>query len=104
MKTGIKVALCGSLLFPLLWVSGCARSAESGERWHLASGKTFYDRHDYGRAALEFKNAIQCAPKHAEPYYRLALVYIATNNAQAAIYSLRKATELDPKHKEAQLR
>src|SRR5262249_36568156 len=58
---------------------------------------------DYARAALEFKGAIQAAPREAEGYYRLALVFAATDNPQAAIYSLRKATELNPGYKEAQL-
>src|SRR5436305_2283669 len=97
----------GSLLLPALLLAAllgaCARSPQADARWRLASGKTFYDKKDYARAALEFNNAIQAAPRDAEPYYRLALVFIATDNAQAAIYALRKATELDPHHKEAQL-
>jgi len=110
MRSANRVIWCGLLLAALftalltaLMLAGCSRSPRADERWHLAAGKTFFDKKDYARAALEFKNAIQAAPADAEPYYRLALVFIATDNAQAAIYSLRKATELDPKHKEAQL-
>lgn len=99
----MKPMVWSSLLVAALLLGACARSPRADERWHLAAGRTFYDKKDYARAALEFKNAIQSTPKDAEPYYRLALVFIATDNAQAAIYALGKATELNPRHKEAQL-
>jgi tetratricopeptide (TPR) repeat protein len=61
------------------------------------------ERKDYPRAALEFYNAAQVMPKDAEPYYQLGRVYMAQQDLRRAVQSLKKATELNPAHAEAQL-
>jgi len=70
----------------------------------LADGKKQLEQKDYARAILQFKNAVQARPKQAEPWYQLALANQAAGDLRAAVACLRKATELNPKHAEAQLR
>jgi tetratricopeptide (TPR) repeat protein len=60
-------------------------------------------RQDFGRAALEFRNAARVLPKDAEPYYQLGLAYFAQQDLRAAAWAFKRATELNPKHAGAQL-
>ena len=53
---------------------------------------------------LEFRSAVQAAPKDAEPYYQLGLAYLGTSNLAGAVAALREATKLNPKHSGAQLK
>ena len=82
--------------------SACARPAER-EAHFLERGKKAVEKKDYPRAMLEFRNAISAVSKDAEPYYQLARVYMAVHDPKSAVTLLRKATELNPKHNEAQL-
>jgi tetratricopeptide (TPR) repeat protein len=86
----------------LLCFSGCSTPAQKEARF-LETGKRLMGRKDYQRAALQFKNAVQVAPKKAEPHYQLALAYLALGGLQQAVGELRKANELDPKHTASQL-
>ena len=67
-------------------------------------GAALLAKKDYGRAALEFRNAVKVMPKDAEPYYQLGLTYLASGNARNGVAALRHATELNPKHAGAQLK
>lgn len=61
-------------------------------------------KQDYSRAFLEFRNAVQADPASAEAYFQLALASLANKDARNAEVWLRKATELDPKHRDAQVK
>ena len=43
-------------------------------------------------------------PKDAEPYYRMGLAYLDSRDVQSAVRAFQKATVLNPKHSEAQLK
>ncbi len=43
-------------------------------------------------------------PTDAEPYYRMGIAYLAEGSMRDGIAFLRKATELNPKHEQAQLK
>src|ERR1035438_3502043 len=83
---------------------GCSRSPETKEAQYLKRGATLVAKKDYGRAGLEFRNAIKEMTKEAEPYYQLGLAYLASGGTAEGIASLRRATELNPKHAGAQLK
>jgi tetratricopeptide (TPR) repeat protein len=83
---------------------GCARSPAQKEARFLDRGKSWFGKKDYSRAILEFRNATQTVPRDAEPYYRLALVYLEMRQAAVAIPLLQKAVTLNPKHSAAQLK
>lgn len=90
--------------FAALVLAGCHGSPEERAAKFLAKGSALYDKKDFARAILEFRNAAQLLPKSAEPYYQLGLAYLATGDHKMAVASIMKATELDPKHIKAQLK
>jgi len=83
--------------------AGCARTPQQKEARYLANGKERMLKKDYPRAVLEFRNAVQAMPSDAEAYFRLASAYLAMNNLVGAVGNLRKATELNPYHADAQV-
>jgi tetratricopeptide (TPR) repeat protein len=83
---------------------GCSRSPQAREAQYLKRGIALAAKKEYGRAVLEFRNAITAMPAVAEPYYQLGLAYLASGNPLNGIVALRRAAELDPKHMGAQLK
>ena len=87
-----------------MMLAGCASSPKAKEAKFIQKGQALLVEKAYSRAILEFKNAAQVAPKDAEPYYQLALAFLANGNTPEAFAALHKATELNPKHSDAQLK
>jgi len=85
-------------------VGGCARSPQAKEAKYLENGKKEFQKKNYTVAILHFKNAMQVQPRDAEPYYQLGLAYLASNDFNSAASAFLKATELNPKHTDAQLK
>ena len=105
MTEKLRVCLCAvAALSAGILAVGCNRSPQAKEAQYLKRGIALIAKKDYGRAALEFRNAIKVMPKDAEPYYQLGLAYLATGSAANGIAALRHATELNPKHAGAQLK
>ena len=66
-------------------------------------GKALYEKGDFVKARLEFKNAIQIDPKFADGYFMLGMVELKEGNFKQAYGSLSKAVELSPDNMKAQL-
>jgi len=90
-------------LLALAW-SGCTRNPATQEATYLARGKKYFAKKDYPRAILEFRNATKPRPRDAEPWYQLALAYLAANQTGPGIGALQQATRLNPRHTAAQLK
>ena len=98
-------ALAAGALMVLYGVSvACSSSPQAKETKYLRRGEAFLAKKDYSRALLEFKNAAGVMPKDAEPYYQMGIAYLAQGSLANGVASLRKATELNPKHELAQLK
>ncbi len=100
---------CNPFLFALaalaaLSVCACARSPQAKEERFISRGKEAMKKKDYARASLEFRNAVKAMPQDAEAYYQLGQAYLATGALQQSAAMLLKATELNPKHVDAQLK
>jgi len=93
--------LCTLLL--LLTGAACGRTPQQRAAHYLKTGQELLGKKDYARAILEFRNAVQAMPSDAEPYYQMGLAYSRSGNAPAAVRALYTATELNPKHGQAQL-
>ena len=65
-------------------------------------GKILYEKSDYVKARLEFKNAAQMDPKYADPYRMLGLIEMKENNFRSAYGFFTKAVELNPADLESQ--
>jgi tetratricopeptide (TPR) repeat protein len=89
-----------SVALYLVLLSGCGNSVER----FLELGKRHLQQKEYDRAILEFKNAVQAAPKNAEANFQLGLAHLAVGDEGHAAADFRRATELDPRHAEAKLK
>ena len=115
MKKGLEVKM-GIKKFSqrMAWLAGvaalalasgaCSRSPEAKSARYMAEGKKMMEKKDPARAILQFQNAAQATPKDPEVFYQFALAYLAAGDFQRGVGTLRKALELNPKHREAQLR
>ncbi len=83
---------------------GCNRSPQAREKRFLERAEKLASQKDYARALLETRNAAIVMPKDAEPYYRMALLELQTNQANAAVRDLGKALQLNAGHQQARLK
>jgi tetratricopeptide (TPR) repeat protein len=98
-----KLALCAVIALGGMAAGGCARSPQANEGRFLSRGLEAMKKKDYGRATLEFRNAVQVMPQDSEAYFQLGKAYLAAGAVQQSAAALLKATELNPKHVDAQL-
>ncbi len=101
---GKRFTILACLILAVLALGGCNRSPEARKAKFLASGKAFMEAKDYPRAILQFRNAVQVAPKDAEASYRLALAYLAGGDVRQGVVYLRNAIKLNPNFHEAKLK
>jgi len=59
-------------------------------------GKSLYEKGEFVKAGLEFRNAIQIDPKYADAHYMLGMVELRKGNLKNAYGSFSKAVELNP--------
>jgi Tfp pilus assembly protein PilF len=105
MISSLRRLLASGVLVSFYCLSiGCTTSPQAKEANSLRRGTAMRDKKDYTRALIEFKNASNAMPKDAEPYYQMALTYLASGSAINGIKALRKAIELNPKHQPSQLK
>jgi tetratricopeptide (TPR) repeat protein len=105
MTEKLRVCVCAvAALSTGILPVGCNRSPQAKEATYLKRGAVLLAKKDYGRAALEFRNAVKEMPNDAEAYYQLGLTYLASGNVGNGIAALRHATEINPKHTGAQLK
>ena len=99
------VALAFILLVGLAGCSGTSPEAQKAK--HRDRGIAYYDKGQYQEAVIEFKNVTQADPKDADGHYRLALSYLKLTTLQdlrLAFDELKKAVELNPQNRDAQLK
>ncbi len=93
------------ILFLLLLViiQGCSKSEDKIKNY-LESGISLYDKGNYDKAKIQFKNIILLNNKHAGAYYHLALIDEKRQNWQSMFNNLSQVVRLDPKNNEAILK
>jgi tetratricopeptide (TPR) repeat protein len=107
MKFGVSLSrLLPSVVFisASVLLCSCARSPAQRYAKFFEAGKAQLNKHDYARAVLQFRNAVQANPKSADAYYQLALAYLGAKDVPTAVTCLRKTLELNPKHTAAELK
>jgi tetratricopeptide (TPR) repeat protein len=100
----IHRSLCfvSSLIIVTVFLQSCVRSPKAREAAYLKKGEALVASKQYSRAILEFRNAMQVMPKDAEPYYQLGIAYMGAGDVFNAFRAFYGATELNPKHLQAQ--
>jgi len=89
-------------LFVALTVVACGGPDEKKAKF-FEKGKTLYEKGEFVKARLEFKNAIQIDPKFADAYHMLGMAELKEGNLRQAYAGFSKAAELAPGLLDAQL-
>jgi tetratricopeptide (TPR) repeat protein len=71
------------LLLPALILAGCG-GAQARKARHLEKGEAFYAAHNFEKARIEFRNALQIAPNDSDARYRNGLVDEKLGNPREA--------------------
>src|SRR5512141_1586041 len=72
-----KSVLRGLVLlgFLAVVVLGCSEDPEVKKQRHFSRGEEYLSKHNFDEAIIEFRNAIQVAPRFAEAHNRLGRAY-----------------------------
>lgn len=97
LATKIVVALLVVLL------AACG-GKEERESKYLERGKALFDKGDFVKAQLEFRNALQINPKGIDAQYHLGLIAEREANWQEAFGRFSRVVEENPDHAQAQLK
>lgn len=93
-----------AIVFVAIIAGGCARSPQAYRDKYLAQGRALASKKDYSRAILAFKNAAQAMPNDAEVHYWMGRTALEAGDLRTGVFSLRRAVELNPRHRDAQLK
>jgi len=91
------------LILSLAVMLAACGSVEEKKLKFFNRGKDLYEKGEYVKARLEFRNALQVDPKFARGYYMLGQVEMKTSHPQQAFAAFSRAVELDPGLTEAQM-
>ena len=91
-----------AVLMLLVIAAGCGRPEDKKAKFY-SRGRALYEKADYVRAGLEFKNALQIDPKYADAYFMLGQVALKQGDPRGAYSNLSKAVTLDPGNVQARL-
>src|SRR5262245_7717230 len=89
---GLAVAL-----FSTLVLVGCG-GAEARRSTYMERGEKYFAAENFEKARVEFRNAMQVAPKDAEVRYMNGRVAERLGNARDALGLYQSAIEIDPEH------
>src|SRR4051794_19176001 len=88
----------------LALVASPACSRNSGNAAYMTAAVAAIATKDYARAIPLLDQAKAADVHDAEPYYRLALIYLDAGDGRRALEELQHATSLNPRHISAQLK
>jgi len=88
----------------LLVLAGCGANPEATKAKLLKSGNEYFEQGKYREAAILYGKAIREDRRFGEAYYRLALAEFELGRILQSIRALQRATELQPKNKDAFVR
>jgi tetratricopeptide (TPR) repeat protein len=94
-------------VFPLLVVLtflACGSNPAERRAKHMKRGDAYFEKEEFKKAIIEYKNAIQAEPKFARGHYQIALAYLRTGQPKQAFPELSKTVDLNPENLDAQLK
>jgi len=90
------------IIFIIIMIVGCG-SSETRKTKFFDKGNEFYEKGDYGKAILNFQNAIKLDPHYADAYSSLGMCYFKLMNIEGAFKAFSKAVEINPEILDAQV-
>lgn len=94
--------LAATALAVIVCLLGCSTMEQKRDKF-FEGGKELFEKGDYKRAQLQFKNALQIDPKFAPALLWLAKCQLRLEDFRGAFGALNQAIELDPKLVEAHI-
>ncbi len=95
-------------LFPVILLSGflltACDSPEEKEAKYIHRGDVLFERGDYDKARVEYKNAVRINPTSADVQYKIGLVDEAQSDIRSAFKAFIAAEQQNPKHQGALLK
>jgi tetratricopeptide (TPR) repeat protein len=98
-----RCVLFGMVLVAVVALLSACSGPEQKKTKFFSKGKALYEKGEYVKARLEFKNAVQIDPKFAEGYHLLGMVNLKTGDMNGAYGNFSKAVSLNPKIWDAQV-
>jgi cellulose synthase operon protein C len=86
----VTVCALGALL------TGCSRDPNVRKQKYLESGERYFDKGQYGEAAIQFENAIQVDARFTDAHYKLALTALKLQQWPSAYQELTTTVQLQP--------
>jgi len=90
------------IIFIIIIMVGCG-SSETRKVKFFDKGTEFFEKGDYGKAILNFQNAIKLDPHYADAYTALGKCYLKVMNIQGAFKAFSSAVEINPEILDAQI-
>src|SRR5262249_52198682 len=91
------------LLLPILLIASCASPEEKAQSYY-ERGMKLLSQHEYVKASIEFRNALQLKKDLVGAWRGLAEVEVHNQNWEAVIGALKTVVELDQKDVVSRLR
>jgi tetratricopeptide (TPR) repeat protein len=91
------------ILVAFLGLQACREAPGAKYTRYLQSGKQLMAKKDPSRAILQFRNAASLKPNDPEPFFQMAMAFLALGDYHQGVEALRKTLLLDPKHAGAQV-
>ena len=64
------------LLLSMCVLVSCVKNPAETRAKHMKRGDAYFEKQEFKKAIIEYKNAIQTEPKFARGHYQLALAYM----------------------------
>ena len=90
------------LFVTLLILSACT-SDETRKKNYFQKGMIFFEKGEFEKADLEFRNALQISPSFADAYYMIGKVKLNQHIFKEAYINFVKAEKIDPDHMQVKL-
>ncbi|MCL4813308.1 MAG: tetratricopeptide repeat protein, partial [Vicinamibacteraceae bacterium] len=87
----------------MLLGAACGGDRQQAKQAHLANGNAFFEKGDYQKAVLEYRNAVRIDERFGEARYQLARAYEKLQDPAAAFRELTRAADLLPDRTDVQL-
>jgi tetratricopeptide (TPR) repeat protein len=90
--------LCGAVVLPLIWLAGCAPTAQERLRDYNDDGLSLFRHGSYDQAAQSFEAALALQPGDAQLLYNAGQCYDRTGNAAKAEQYYNACLQKSPNH------
>ena len=91
-----KYNFCRTVLFSLLLLVllSCSRDPAETRAKHMNRGDAYFEKQEFKKAIIEYKNVVQAEPKFARGHYQLALAYLRTGQPREAFAEFSRTVDL----------